>query len=79
MEWTKANLNNKVRFKMKPMGEQIWLNYWRPYSGDKEPTLPLADAEGWITDQLWCVSAIFGEHFANGFDVPIETEIQIQL
>lgn len=77
-EWKSINLNETVRFKLKPEGEKIWLDYWREFSTGKQPTLPKTE-DGWREDQLWHLMQVFGKHIHLGFDLPIETKIQVQL
>jgi hypothetical protein len=78
-EWKSINVNDKVRFKFLNNGERIWREYWAPYSGGRDPLdyIP-ADADGWREEQLWYVMTILGPHLRNGFNNPMETEIQVR-
>jgi len=78
MTWAKININDKMRFQLTERGKKIWLDYWRPYTGGEEPTLP-QETDGWCSGQMWSVMSVFGPHFSCGADIPIKTEILVEV
>lgn len=62
-----VNLNDHVKVKLTERGRRVWLSYWRQIGGsDKWARDKVADNS--LTEQLWQVMAIFGEHMCNGGD-----------
>lgn len=78
--WHTMNLNDIVRVKLTPLGERVWFDYWRPYSGGRDPMQMVRDhtVDGWFEHQLWGIAAVFGPHMANGLNNPLETVIQVR-
>lgn len=78
-EWRTINLNDRIRFKLTERGKEIYRAYWQPYYGDRDPLEHLpADADGWREEQLWYFANVFGQHFENGLNPPVETMIQVR-
>ena len=75
-QWISANLNDKVRFKLKPAGEKIWRDAHRFPGMITEPSLPEIK-DGWATTQLWVLMEIFGPHINAFNNPPIEMGIAI--
>lgn len=73
--YTKFNINNKVRVKLTDRGRKIHFDNFKElklfqYSPPKE------DEDGWSEWQLWVLMQEFGKHLENGCNIPFETEIE---
>lgn len=82
----KININDMVKVKLTDFGKEIWyhqndkINKWAETYGSKirlEPVIPVVDKDGWMTEQLWVLMNVFGEHIYNGSKLCFETTIEI--
>lgn len=71
------NLNNHIRFKPKELGKVIYKAHWMPYCINREPREIEIDDDGWADMQLWEFMSVYGGHFHNGMNVPIETTVML--
>jgi hypothetical protein len=69
----KVNLNDRVRFKVRPRGEKMWREHYAFLEQHGQKIPPIPDEE-----QLWQLMHIFGPGMMMGFDPPIETEIEVR-
>jgi hypothetical protein len=76
-QWLPFNMNSNVKIKLTPRGVQAFYEYWGKIG--LCPKLPEADADGYITQQLWCVMQMFGPVIALGRPVPFETEMYFEV
>ena len=84
-----VNLNNYTYVKLTDIGRRLLIKHWmggdNPYQS-REEAEKAADTcspgwrgNDWVKFQLHEVGHIFGTGMFIGFDVPIETEIQIEV
>ncbi len=69
------NINDSVRIKLTPEGEQLWHRHFETLKLEV-PAIP-KDAEGKTTMQLWEVMLIFGPGCYQGVNTPFQTEIEL--
>ena len=71
----KLNLNEHVRFKLNPMGAEIFYHQYddlnkelkaRGASSQLEPYMPSIDGNGFTEMQLWKFMELFGSHIGMG-------------
>lgn len=77
--WKQWNLNDQVRFKLTNKGRTFVdeLNRSHPvYS--KHPLVYAPDSDGWIESSLWQFAYVFGAEFTMGFDLVVETSIELR-
>jgi hypothetical protein len=78
-EWTSANTNNLIRFKLTKLGRERIAEINREHPAYQ--TCPLhyeEDDEGWCKTELWEFAWVFGPTFGNGFELTVETGIQLR-
>jgi len=77
-EWTKYNLNAKVRIKLHPKGMVHLLEKYRKLTGEYGTYIPRTDKDGYYDTQIWCLIQDFGEVMsmtsADYFDMDILIE-----
>ncbi len=82
MDWMKFNTNERVRVKLSEVGLAAFkrqieaLNMLFP-DAPKLPTEPIVDADGYYSDQLWCLMRDFGHLMANGAPPPFDPNILV--
>lgn len=75
------NLNNSIKVKLKPLGEQIYRDWFKQYEqyGIKVEPIPLRmDEDGWTEFQTWEFIGIFGSHVHLGMPELFETTVLIE-
>ena len=78
-QWKPANLNDQIRFKLKPKGERFIAHLNRTHRVySKHPITLKPDAHGWCEMILWEFASIFGSTFGMGFDQTVETSIELR-
>ncbi len=86
-EWHDLNLNDVVRVKLTGVGRKMHrehheelAEFMRERKGPfHDYTPPKEDADGWYETQLWSLAHDYGEKMSLGFDVPVETTIQVRV
>lgn len=66
-------MNATVKVRLTTLGERIFKSYKYKLTGEMRE-IPV-DEEGFYSDQMWCLFAMFGEHVSLGGDNPFETII----
>lgn len=76
----KFNINDHVYVRVLPPGEKLWRKFHDDLRLDpaKYP-LPTPNADGLTRFQLWDAMHIFGAGMYNGGNIPIATEIYLDL
>lgn len=72
----KFNINDNVKVKLTPLGWELHRKYWTPFCTDGYIP-PTADANGYVTFQLWDLMAQYGPHIGNGLRNAFDTVIEI--
>lgn len=82
-EFISHNVNYYVRVKLTDRGRAVHRQNHQRLFGSMESkfpyTPPTEDAEGWSEWQMWELMRQFGHACGNGFDVPFETDILVQI
>ena len=75
MQWVKVNLNNKVRFRITELGRKFITENYSPQLAEAMfPNWQSGETE----TQIHCLMAEFGPHMKIGFNVPIETVVELE-
>jgi len=79
----KFNMNDKVKVRLTPLGIAEMKRQWdelkqiAPSIGEfKEP---VKDEQGYSTHQAWVLFSDLGHLMGNGFELPFETDILIEI
>lgn len=79
----KFNMNDKVKVKLTPLGiatmkrEHDDLRKVAPSIGEFKA--PMTDEQGYSTHQAWVIFSQLGRLMGNGFELPFETDILIEI
>lgn len=65
------NLNDLVRVKILPKGQEIWNAYWNRVGGFKIKR----DRQGYTEMQIHTMASVFGPHMGIGLDLVIATDV----
>lgn len=89
MKFVPFNINNNFRVKLTPVGleqhrgahDALRAQATRMGAnvGAWDYTPPRVDADGWTRMQAWDVMRTWGERMGNGFPVPFETTIEVEI
>lgn len=71
------NINDYVRVKVTPHGENVRAAKYRAMGIDPPPII--RNTDGWTTEQLWMVMWAYGSAMCNGCELSIETTIEFEV
>jgi len=75
------NMNSTVSVRVTAVGEEILENYRKKLSTFFRQGQDFGDLyktkNGILTEQLWKIMGLFGEHTSNGFNNPMQNAIQL--
>lgn len=77
MKFEKSNLNNYIKVKLTEYGRIIYRNSFVKL-GLSEPKIRI-DEEGYTSFQMHDFINVFGQYIRIGYDLPCETNIQIEV
>lgn len=76
-EYAKANLNDYIKVKLTEYGRMIYRESFVSF-GLQEPKINV-DEDGYTRLQIWDFMYTFGDKMRMGFELPCETNVEIQI